>query len=389
MGFRSEHCALQLISNGFWAYYSAETARDMLLRKRPKRVNILTNADLLQISKLFSDVHFRNGHGESAYLVHEDLQICFFISDYPVETAVKIPGMLDLEKEALRRAAYHELFRVNSFFYDIKRDRFHDLLDSYTQLKRGFIQTVTDAAEAARRYPTIALKTAKLLSETGFVIDERLRSFLKEQRDTTVYRHSIEGMVADFVDTVNSKYAEAALSLLDEWGVLKPLLPELVRLKEVYHDKDHHPEGNAFTHTLRCLACVKEPNKNLMMAILLHDIGKATTMNNGNGFRFPNHAHESMKIADRVLRRLYFNEKDREEVLYLIRNHMMINGIEKRPESFQNKFFSSPYFPNLLELYRADVESTYTHVNNYYQVARLYRKMMRKMKFQQQGVYSS
>jgi hypothetical protein len=67
---------------------------------------------------------------------------------------------------------------------------------------------------------------------------------------------------------------------------------------------------------------------------------------------------------------------------------MMINGIERRPEGFQNRFFSSPYFPNLLELYRADVESTYTQVENYYQVARLYRRIMKKLKFHRQGMYS-
>jgi hypothetical protein len=132
---------------------------------------------------------------------------------------------------------------------------------------------------------------------------------------------------------------------------------------------------------------VKEPNKNLMMAILLHDLGKATTINNGNGFRFPDHANESRKIAGSVLRRWQFDEEDRKEILYLVQNHMMINGIERRPEGFQNKFFSSPFFPNLLELYRADVESTYTHVKNYYHVARLYRKIKRKMKFHRQGVY--
>jgi len=387
MDFSSEQCALQLIEHGFWAFYSAETARDMLLRRNPQRINILTNADLFQLSKLFSDVDFRKGYGESAYLDREHLPVRFFISDYPVEKAVNIPGMVDLTKDALRVAARHELFRINSFFYNIQRGVFHDFLDSYIQLKRGVIQTVGDAAEASLRYPTIALKTVKLLSETGFVIDDQLRSFIEEHGNRAVYENLKVEMISDFVDTVNSKHAETAISLLDEWGVLETLLPELVRLKEVYHDKDHHPEGNAFTHTLRCLACVKEPNKNLMMAILLHDLGKATTISSGNGFRFPDHANESRKIADRVLRRWQFDEEDRKEILYLVQNHMMINGIERRPEGFQNKFFSSPFFPNLLELYRADVESTYTHVKNYYQVARLYRKIKRKMKFHRQGVY--
>jgi UTP:GlnB (protein PII) uridylyltransferase len=203
-----------------------------------------------------------------------------------------------------------------------------------------------------------------------------------------VYANPNQEMISDFVDSLNSKHAETAVSLLEKWGILEFFVPELVRLKKVFHDKDHHPEGNAFAHTLRCLSCVKEPNKNLMVAILLHDLGKATTRNHGNGFRFPDHATESRRIADRVLRRWQFNEDDRKEILYLVQNHMMINGIERRPEGFQNRFFSSPYFPNLLELYRADVESTYTHVKNYYQVARLYRRIMKKMKHHRQGIYT-
>jgi hypothetical protein len=387
MDFSFEECAGALIEHGFWAFYSAETARDMLLRRKPRRINILTNADLFQLSRLFSDVDFRKGYGESAYLAREHMPVSFFISEYPVEKAVNIPGMVDLTKEALRVAARHELFRINSFFYNVQRGVFHDLLDSYTQLKRGVIQTVGDTAEASIRHPTIALKTAKLISETGFIVDDHLHRFLEKHGNGTVYENLDDEMISDFIETVNSEHAETAISLLDEWGTLEALLPELVCLKEVYHDKDHHPEGNAFTHTLRCLACVKEPNKNLMMAILLHDLGKATTNNNERGFRFPDHANESRRIADRVLRRWRFTEADRKEILFLVQNHMMINGIERRPEGFQHKFFSSPYFPNLLELYRADVESTYTHVKDYYHVARLYRRIMKKMKFHRQGVY--
>jgi hypothetical protein len=61
MDFSSEECAIALIEHGFWAFYSTETARDMLLRRNPLRINILTNADLFQLSKLFSDVD--TGHG--------------------------------------------------------------------------------------------------------------------------------------------------------------------------------------------------------------------------------------------------------------------------------------------------------------------------------------
>jgi tRNA nucleotidyltransferase/poly(A) polymerase len=387
MSFSSESCAQLLLKEGLWAYYCSETARDMLLRKTPAAIHILTNADLIQLHLLFPALSLSEDMQESAYLEREGIRVQFHVSDFPIERAVQIPGILEVEKDALKCAAERELFRVNSFFYSIDREVFLDPLDSFRQLREGLIQTVQPVEAAARARPSIALETARLYSETGFEIDGGLDEFLIEQRPPSLYRKPDRRIVTAFVDSISSKRADQVMTLLDRWGVLDLLLPEISRLKEVDHDKDHHPEGDGFHHTLRCLACVKKPNPNLMLAILLHDTGKATTMSEGNGFRFPKHSVEGGRIAERVLRRFGVDEEDREEILFLVQNHMVLNGIERRPESFQKKLFSSPYFPNLLELYRADIESTFTHVRNYYHVARLYRRFMRKRKLQVQGVY--
>jgi tRNA nucleotidyltransferase/poly(A) polymerase len=387
MSFSSEPCAQLLLKEGLWAYYCTETARDMLLRETPAAIHILTNADLIQLHLLFPDISLHEDKRESAYLEREGVRVQFHVSDFPIERAVQIPGILEVEKDALRCAAERELFRVNSFFYHIGREVFLDPLDSFRQLREGLIQTVQPVEAAARAHPAIALETARLYSETGFEIDGRLDEFLIEQGPLPLYRKPDRSVVTSFVDSISSKRADQVLMLLDRWGVLESLLPEVSRLKEVDHDKDHHPEGDGFYHTLRCLKCVKKPNPNLMLAILLHDTGKATTMTEGNGFRFPRHSMESRRIAGRVLHRFGVGDEDREEIMFLVQNHMMLNGIERRPESFQKKLFSSSYFPNLLELYRADIESTFTHVRNYYHVARLYRRFMRKKKLQVQGVY--
>jgi tRNA nucleotidyltransferase/poly(A) polymerase len=387
MGFSSEPCAQLLLDERLWAYYCTETARDMLLHRPPSTIHILTNADLIQLHRLFPDLSLNGERRESAYLEREGGTVRFHLSDFPIESSVQIPGILEVEKDALKLAAEHELFRINGFFYNIIREVFHDPLDSFRQLRDGFIQTVQPVELAAREHPTIALETAKLYSETGFDLDERLDEFLGEVETPSLYRSPDRKVVTSFIDAFSSKRADRVIMLLDRWGVLSQLLPEVSRLKNVSHDKDHHPEGDAFHHTLRCLKCVKKPNPNLMFAILLHDTGKATTMSGGNGFRFPKHSLESRRIAERVLRRLGIAEKDREEILFLVQNHMLLNGIERHPESFQKKVFSSPFFPNLLELYRADIESTFTHVRSYYHVARLYRRLMKKQRLQEQGVY--
>lgn len=199
MEFQPDFCSRKLIQNGFWAYYSYQTARDMLLRKSPKEINILTNADLLQLSKLFPEVQFRNGRKENGYLCSSDIPVYFYVSDFPAENTVKIPGILELEKTVLEQAARRVLFRINGFFYNVRKEIFHDPLDAYTQLKKGIIQTITEPDEAFRKYPAIALETAKIFIDTGFTIDDKLDLFLREHSMGRVYQTLNEEIIADFL----------------------------------------------------------------------------------------------------------------------------------------------------------------------------------------------
>jgi len=380
MGFRSEYCGELLTQKGFWAYYAFETARDMLLKKDPRTINILSSADLFQLSKLFPEIRFRKNRKEHAYLIQNGNPVRFYISNYPADRSVRIPGLIEGEKDALRYAVKSELFRINSFFYNIKRKIYHDPLDAYFQLKNGIIQTIVPPEKAGKSFPLIALQTAKIFCETNFEIDDELCAYLNHQTSLKVYEAIDDEMISYFTDIIVSKRAYKALALLNDWGVLDILLPEVTRLQLVHQDKDHHPEGNAFRHTLQCMKFVKKPNKNLMMAILLHDTGKATTMSMRTENRFPNHAYESKVISRDILRRFHFEGRDRDEILFLVDNHMILNGVDRLPQHVLRKIFTSPYFPNLLELYRADIESGYHEIYDYYHAAKVYRNFMKKQK---------
>ena len=177
--------------------------------------------------------------------------------------------------------------------------------------------------------------------------------------------------------------------LLDEFGVLDQLLPELAVLKRVDQDKDHHPEGNVFMHTLECIRCVKKPNRALMMAVLLHDTGKAVSLSEGEKHRpFPNHSSASGRIARNVLQRFDFTPGETEEVIFLVQNHMILDAVGRLPETRMRKLFLSPHFPNLLELYRADLASGYHSTESYYSASRAYRQFLRKERMRRHGVYA-
>jgi len=125
------------------------------------------------------------------------------------------------------------------------------------------------------------------------------------------------------------------------------------------------------------------------MSLLLHDTGKALTKTGRkNNSPFPNHSVVSTMVAKNVLDRFYFTDDEIDEVIFLVKYHMILNAVDSLPDRRLRKIFTSPFFPNLLELYRADLESGYHTVEGYYHAARVYREFLRKERLKQQGVYA-
>jgi len=105
MIFNYDQCGTVLLENNFWACYAFETARDLLLKRKPSVINILTNADLLQISKLFSDIIFRKNSDEHAYYDQGDYPVRFFTMDNGENHSLNQTFSVGMKKNSLKRAA--------------------------------------------------------------------------------------------------------------------------------------------------------------------------------------------------------------------------------------------------------------------------------------------
>ncbi|MBN2325477.1 MAG: HD domain-containing protein [Spirochaetes bacterium] len=389
MNVYADYCSKILIENGFWSFYAFETARDLLLRKKPSGLKVLTNADISQLARLFGDLCYRQGRSEHARFALGETCVSFYVSDMLPEGKRAVSNHRELKKKALCKAAEHTPLLSDGFFYDVEGDLFYDPYDAYPLLKRRMIRTRYSPEKTIKIFPLLALKAAKAVSETGFELDDTLGEYLGRKTHLVPYRNAGPAVVQNFIDILHSTHAYRAFMLLDKWGILDEFLPELSALKSVHQDKDHHPEGNAFLHTIRCLSCVKKPDKNLMMAILLHDTGKAVTKDNGKGsMPFPEHSAASALIAKQVLRRFGFTHEDTEEVLFCVKHHMIVGAFDRLPEKRVRTLFMSPFFPNLLELFRADITSGYHDTGSYYRLTRRYREFLRKESCYRNGMYA-
>lgn len=139
----------------------------------------------------------------------------------------------------------------------------------------------------------------------------------------------------------------ALLEIWDEVGALKAILPEVSKLKEIPQPEEFHAEGDAFKHTHLALEKIQRKDSiKVKLAVLLHDIGKATTIKtpekDGVGrIRFDGHAKESAELAGKILKRLKIPNNIIEPVVWAIGLHMvpLTSGGEKLKKSTVIKYF--------------------------------------------------
>ena len=160
---------------------------------------------------------------------------------------------------------------------------------------------------------------------------------------------------------------------------LRQVLPEVYRLQGVPQPPDHHPEGDVLTHTLLAVGALPaHADRRLALASLLHDVGKAETTQEIQGrIRAFGHDRAGADIAQRVLLRLAVPREEREDVVWLIRNHMFalswqlkdLDHLTRR----QWRLIRDPRFPLLLDLMEIDSRAAEGNAEKMAQVL-LYRR---------------
>jgi tRNA nucleotidyltransferase (CCA-adding enzyme) len=118
------------------------------------------------------------------------------------------------------------------------------------------------------------------------------------------------------------------MGLLRDMGALGFFSP-LNKLETTPQEKDSHPEGSVWIHTLMALDSMASLRSGewrddivLMLAVLLHDIGKPNTTITADGvLNAPNHAEVGVEIAREWLEKITEDKTIISRVLPLIRYH--------------------------------------------------------------------
>lgn len=158
----------------------------------------------------------------------------------------------------------------------------------------------------------------------------------------------------EFIKLMLDKNRVNNFKILDKYGTLKRIIPELEDLKGLRAgDYIHHPEKDTFIHTIAALSKLPQGSSiELILATILHDIAKPRTFNN---YHFYNHAKIGAEMAEVILTRLNFDRDTIDKVKWLIFQHMRVRKFNEMKESKKIILLNHPLFPQLLKLVNADI----------------------------------
>jgi len=343
-----------LHKKGYQALWAGGCVRDILLGKKPKDYDIVTDAPPEEVENIF-DKTIPIGKQFGIIMVHQDeheFEIATFRkeSDYKDGRRPTTVEFTDAYEDAHRRD-----FTINGMFYDPLTDTIIDHVNGQRDLTLGLVQFIGDANKRIKEDHLRLLRAVRFKNTLQFQYEPQTYKAVLE------HAHLAKNISAERIQTEINKMLECpkridALNDLEDLGLLKVLLPEIQNLKGVGQSKNTHAEGDVYNHTLKALSQIEDNEKlSIIWAVFLHDVGKATTFKaTKERITFYGHAKESGNLARKILTRLKFSTRFIDHVVWLVERHMSLFQIFDMPKATQIKWFLHPWFLDLLELHKYD-----------------------------------
>ncbi len=313
--------------------------RDWLLGREPEEYDVevfgLDYDKLLRILRPFGSTDVVGKQFGVVRVHRDDTAFDFSLPRREIKTGsghrgfdVRPDPTLPVERAALRRD-----FTVNAISWDPRTEQIIDPLGGLTDLRRRRLRHAGNAFSedplrvlrafqlAARLDLTLAPETAELCRSIRPAFDE-----LPQER--------IWGEWEKWAAL--SEIPSRGLDVLRRTGWLD-CFPELAALDGLPQDPEWHPEGDVLTHTGHCTdslarmeawrMAARPKRRDLMLAVLAHDFGKATTTvraEKDGVMRWvsPRHETEGGPPATRFLERIGAPRAVREFVVPLVENHL-------------------------------------------------------------------
>jgi len=370
-----------LLRKGFQAHFVGGCVRDLLLGREPKDYDVATDATPEQVMGIFPETYAVGAQfgvvlvpvqeedragAESAEFSSKGqaVEVATFRSDIGYSDG-RHPDEVRFSKYPREDVARRD-FTINGMLLDPVSGEVLDFVGGRKDLEAGIIRTIGDPEQRFTEDKLRMLRAVRFAARFEYSIEPATFSAMQKLAEQIkVVSH--ERVRDELTRMLTEGRARRAFLLLDESGLLKPVLPEISAMKGVEQPPEFHPEGDVFVHTLLLLDNLPNPcPMTLAWGALLHDVGKPATFRVApDRIRFDSHVEVGVKMAEAICRRLRFSNDETEQILALVDNHMRFGHVSRMKESTLKRFLRMPAFDEHLALHRADCLASHRNLSTY------------------------
>ena len=370
----------KLRQHGFQAYLAGGCVRDLLLKREPADYDIATSATPAEVMEMFPDTYAvgaqfgvvlvplpedqRAPADENVISKTRAVEVATFRSDLGYSDGRR-PDEVRFSQDPREDVARRD-FTINGMMLDPVSSEVLDFVGGRRDLGAGIVRAIGDPKVRLAEDKLRMLRAVRFAARFEYAIEaETLAAIQGLAHEIRVV--SRERVRDELTKMLIEGHARRAFLLLDESGLLKEVLPEILAMKGVEQPPEFHPEGDVFVHTLLLLENLPQPcSPALAWGALLHDVGKPATFRVApDRIRFDNHVEVGVKIAEEICERLRFSNHDASQVLALVDNHMRFGHVTRMKESTLKKFLRLPGFEEHLALHRADSLASHGNLSTY------------------------
>jgi tRNA nucleotidyltransferase (CCA-adding enzyme) len=219
-------------------------------------------------------------------------------------------------------------FTMNAIAYNILRDELYDPFSGQRDIKNKIINATT---EAFKEDPLRVYRAARFAAQLGFDVHPNTLEMMKDETlQEEMKSLSVERVYLELEKALESDHPEKFFEVLKNGQCLQVHFKEVYDLIGVEQHPEHHPEGDAYNHTMQVLSemCKLTDQVERRFTALCHDFGKARTPKE----LWPkHHGHEEAGVAplEEMCIRLKLPKKWFNAAHFGVLNHMRFHRVHE------------------------------------------------------------
>lgn len=373
--------AKKLQKAGFEAYLVGGCVRDLLLKTlygetiEPKDWDIATDAKPEEVQKLFPESVYENQFGTVGIKTKSEDEALKIVEVTTFRLEGKYSDKRHPDSIIFAKSIEEDLarrdFTINAMAIEIQNAKIKiqndnskfkiiDPFNGQKDLKNKIIRAVGNPDERFQEDALRLIRAVRLSTELGssayggpaegWKIEQKTGESIKKNASLINFIAK-ERIRDELIKILMAKNAKSGIEQLEEFGLLKYIMPELREGIGVGQNKHH--KYTVWEHSLRSLDYAASENYSLAvrLAALLHDAGKPRTKTGeGPDSHFYGHEIVSARIAETILKRLCFPSEIIDKVATLIRYHMFKADPEEITEAAVRRTIRAVGPENIWEL---------------------------------------